>query len=410
MRVDPERYLADLHHLRSFGASGVGKGVVRPAFSPADIAAREWLAGRMAEAGLEPQFDPVGNLFGLVPGKSLLMGSHSDSQPEGGWLDGAFGVIAALEVARASVEAGGPPISVVSFQDEEGRFGATVGSGIWTGQVALADADKACDVDGVSLAEARRTMAHLAGDWVSPDHFTGFIEPHIEQGQTLEAERHQIGVVTTIVGMREVEVTLSGQQNHAGSTMMHIRRDAVQGLVAVATALNERLPAVVTDRSVWTIGRVEISPNAGSIVPGRAVFSIQWRDADAARLDRMEAIIRGAVAEVAKARGLGLHIADQPPLLPVDMDSQLQARLCEAAEHVAPGRWQSMPSGAVHDAGYVSNVMPVAMLFVPSIGGISHDFAEDTDEADLVAGLQVLASAVGLLQELEGKTDTPTSR
>ncbi len=131
--IRPDRFLADLHAMRSFGAAGVGKGVVRPAYSEPDIAAREWLAGRMRDAGLSVHVDPVGSVFGLAEGRSLLMGSHTDSQPEGGWLDGALGVIAALEVARASVEAGGPPMSVVSFQDEEGRFGVTTGSAVWSG-------------------------------------------------------------------------------------------------------------------------------------------------------------------------------------------------------------------------------------------------------------------------------------
>jgi beta-ureidopropionase / N-carbamoyl-L-amino-acid hydrolase len=154
--VDPARFLGDLHRLRRFGASGVGKGVVRPAFSEADIAARRWLAGRMAEAGLEPRWDAAGNLFGLAPGRSLLVGSHSDSQPEGGWLDGAFGVIAALEVARAAREAGGPAVSVVSFQDEEGRFGGLGGSEIWTGEVTLDEADRRRDADGVTWPRRAR--------------------------------------------------------------------------------------------------------------------------------------------------------------------------------------------------------------------------------------------------------------
>ena len=394
MAVSAARFLTDLHELRGFGASGVGKGVVRPAFSDADVAARQWLAGKMAEAGLEPRFDSVGNLFGLAPGRSLLMGSHSDSQPEGGWLDGAYGVVAALEVARIMAETDGPPVSVVSFQDEEGRFGATVGSGVWTGAVALAEADLAKDDRGLSLGEARQVMAHLAGADVDPGQFTGFIEPHIEQGAWLDETGDAIGVVTAIVGLREIEVTLTGQQNHAGTTAMSVRRDAVQGMVAVSGALNARLAGVVTPRSVWTIGRVEVSPNAGSIVPGRVVFSIQWRDADDARLDQMESIIRDVLAEVSEARGLDLQIGEQPNLVPVQMDDGLQRALMAAAETVVPGRWQSMPSGAVHDAGYVARRMPAAMLFVPSINGISHDFAEDTAESDLVTGVEVLAQAV----------------
>lgn len=392
--IQPERFLADLHTLRGFGASGVGKGVKRPAFSPADVAAREWLGGRMAEAGLEVRFDAVGNLFGLAEGRSLLMGSHSDSQPEGGWLDGAYGVVTALEVARSAREAGGPAVSVVSFQDEEGRFGATVGSGVWTGAVPLEQADQARDDAGVTLGEARRAVAHLVGAPVSPERFAGFIEAHIEQGPWLEQAGHAVGVVTAIVGLRELEVTFVGQQNHAGTTAMSVRRDAVQGLVAFASLINERLAEVATERTVWTIGRVEVAPNAGSIVPGKVVFSMQWRDAEFARLDAMEAIIRDCAGAVAQERGLGLSLGTQPVLAPVAMDARLQDALAAAAEAVVPGRWQRMPSGAVHDAGYVSRVMPAAMLFVPSIGGISHDFAEDTDEADLVAGLKVLADAV----------------
>ena len=394
MAVSGERFLADLYMLRSFGAAGTGNGVVRPAFSPADVAAREWLAGRMSDAGLEPRFDSVGNLFGLAGNLSILIGSHSDTQPEGGWLDGAFGVIAALEVARTMQETGGPPVSVVSFQDEEGRFGATVGSGIWTGAVPLVQADQAVDEAGVTLREARQSMAHLVGTRVSPGRFKAFIEPHIEQGPWLDDAGQTIGVVSAIVGLREIEVTLTGQQNHAGTTSMDARRDAVQGMVAVSAALNERLAAIATDRTVWTVGRVDVSPNAGSIVPGRCVFSVQWRDAEKDRLDAMQTMIHEVLDSIAAERGLELTVTQQPDLAPVEMNANLRSLLETAAEKIAPGKWQSMPSGAVHDAGYVARVLPTAMMFVPSIGGISHDFAEDTNEEDLVTGVKVLAEAV----------------
>lgn len=397
MKVNETRFLEDLHALRQFGASGVGKGVVRPAYSAADIAAREWLAGRMDEAGLEPRFDPVGNLFGLAGGKSLLMGSHSDSQPEGGWLDGALGVIAGLEVARAAREAGGPPVSVVSFQDEEGRFGVTTGSRVWSGAASLDETDRLTGHDGVSFAEARAAMAHLAGDWVPAERFTGFVEMHIEQGPWLEVAGEQVGVVTDIVGIRDMRITLTGQQNHAGTTPMHLRRDAYQGLAAFTWLLNERLAGMVTEATVWTIGHVSLTPNASSIVPGRAVFAVQWRDASVERLAAMEAAVRDTATEVAGARGLGLEFGPMVGLDPVAMDGRLQDALASAAEAVAPGKWRRMPSGALHDATSVSRYLPVAMLFVPSIGGISHDFAEDTDEADLVAGLRVLAGAVARL-------------
>ncbi|MAY85234.1 MAG: Zn-dependent hydrolase [Pseudooceanicola sp.] len=392
--VNPDRFLSDLHHLRSIGAAGVGKGVVRPAFSAADIQARHWLAAQMADCGLTPQFDPVGNLFGLAEGPSLLMGSHSDSQPEGGWLDGALGVIAALEIARASRESGGPAISVVSFQDEEGRFGVTTGSAIWSGNLTLAQADTLTAHDGARFADERAKLADVAGDFVDPGRFTGFVEMHIEQGPTLDTSGEQIGVVTDIVGIRDMRITLTGQQNHAGTTPMHLRRDAFQALSAFNGAINDRFRNVVTPSTVWTIGHVTLHPNASSIVPGRATFSMQWRDGDISRLERLEQIIRDTAAEIADSSGMTLEFGPMLGLDPVAMDSALQTALADGAEVVAPGKWRRLVSGALHDATNVSRLMPVATLFVPSINGISHDFAEDTAEPDLVAGLQVLAHAV----------------
>lgn len=392
--IDTSRFLSDLHHLRSFGAQGIG--VIRPAYSAPDIATRDWLAVRMAEAGLAVRFDAMGNLFGMADAPSLLLGSHSDTQPTGGWLDGALGVIAALELARASRVAGGPAISVVSFQDEEGRFGGTTGSAVWSGLLPLAEADTAEDTDGVTLAEARRALGNRVVGDVDPAQFTGFIELHIEQGPTLDTAGEQIGVVTGIVGYRELMVTLTGQQNHAGTTPMALRRDAFQGLSAFNARLNDRLCNVVIPQSVLTIGHVAVAPNASSIVPGQVRFSMQWRDGDTDRLARMQAVIETTLAEVAAEMGLGLDIGPLLGLEPVAMDPILRARLESAAEVVAPGRWRRMPSGALHDATNVARLMPVAMLFVPSIGGISHAFEEDTAEADLVAGLRVLAQTIGV--------------
>ena len=396
MAIDPTRFLADLHRLRQFGASGVGKGVVRPAYSEADMAARDWLSEEMADAGLAPRFDAMGNLFGLAAGPSLLLGSHSDSQPTGGWLDGALGVVAALEIARAARETGGPAISVVSFQDEEGRFGVTTGSAVWAGGLSLPEADALRDHDGVLLSDARAVMQSRAGPDVDPAQFTGFIEMHIEQGPTLDAAGEQIGVVTDIVGIRDQVITLRGQQNHAGTTPMALRRDAFQGLSAFNTRLSDRLQNVVTPQSVWTIGHVSLSPNASSIVPGTARFSMQWRDGDVDRLGRMQAVIHEALYEVAEDMQLEVEMGSLLGLEPVAMDADLRARLETGADAVAPGRWRRMPSGALHDATNVARVLPVAMVFVPSIDGISHAFEEDTADADLVAGLRVLALAAGV--------------
>ncbi len=394
--IDPSRFLSDLHNLRRFGAHD--DGVIRTAYSRPDISARDWLAGQMASAGLNPQFDAMGNLFGLADGPSLLLGSHTDSQPTGGWLDGALGVIAALEVARAAQEVGGPKISVVSFQDEEGRFGVTTGSAVWSGLLPLTEADTLVDHEGVTLAQARAVLGDRVSGDVGPDLFTGFIELHIEQGPTLDNNDEQIGVVTDIVGIRDRVVTLTGQQNHAGTTPMALRRDAFQGLSAFNTRLNERLRNVVVPQSVWTIGHVDLTPNASSIVPGQVRFSIQWRDGDAERLRRMQEVIEATLNEVATETGLEVAMAPLLGLEPVEMDHALRARLEAGAETIAPGRWRRMPSGALHDATNVARLMPVAMLFVPSIGGVSHAFSENTNEVDLVAGLHVLAHAAGVEQ------------
>ncbi len=393
--VQPERFLSDLHALRQFGAAGVGKGVVRPAYSDADIDAREWLAGRYQDAGLDVRFDPVGSVWGLSGARSLLVGSHSDSQPEGGWLDGALGVICGLELARAARESGGPAISAVSFQDEEGRFGVTTGSRVWSGATGLDEADRLVDKDGIRFADARARMAHLAGDFVDPALFSGFLECHIEQGPWLFEANEAAGVVTDIVGIRDMRITFEGEQNHAGTTPMHRRRDAFQAVVRFQSEIADRFRNVVTPQTVWTTGHLEIHPGSHSIVPGRCTFAMQWRDGEKARLDRMEAIIRDVAESIAAEGGLSVSTSGMLGLEPVPMDARMQRALAEAADLVAPGRWRQMQSGALHDAASVARLMPVAMLFVPSIGGVSHAFSEDTEESDLVAGLEVMAAAVG---------------
>jgi len=398
MKINPTRFLADLHRLRAFGASGVAKGVVRPAYSAADIAARAWLAERFEAAGLKVHYDPMGSLFGLSDApKSLLLGSHSDSQPEGGWLDGALGVIAGLEVARAAKEAGGPAVSVVSFQDEEGRFGVTTGSTVWSGQMSLNEADQLTDRTGQTLAKARASMASLARGFLDPEPFSGFIEMHIEQGPWLDQAGEAVGIVTDIVGIRDMRITFEGEQNHAGTTPMHLRKDAFQALGAFNTLIADRFQNVVTPQTVWTIGHVKLHPDAHSIVPGRATFSMQWRDGDADRLGRMDSLVRQTAQDVAQARGLAVSFGPMLGLEPVAMDKRLRAALEVSAQAQTGGRWRLMPSGALHDATNVARHMPVAMLFVPSLNGISHAFEEDTREADLITGLKVLAGAVSKL-------------
>jgi N-carbamoyl-L-amino-acid hydrolase len=399
-RIDPARLLADLRELRSIGAQD--KGVVRPAFSAKDMEARRWLKSRYEEAGLEAGIDGVGNVLGRSrnPGKALLVGSHSDTQPTGGWLDGALGVVYGLEVVRALSADGATrslPVDAVSFQDEEMRFVGCLGSRSLIGALD-ADAERdAVDKDGVALADALRE-AGLAGvprARLSRERYAGFIEAHIEQGPTLEETGKRIGVVSGIVGLRSIRLTFRGQQNHAGTTMMRTRRDAATALYEFAHRINQEFPRVAAERSVWTMGRLKVEPNATSIVPGYADLDLQFRDAAEEPLDAFEKIVAGLVAEM-NARG-GVKVEARPmraPIPPTRMDAGLQKHIEAAAERHAPGGWQRMPSGAFHDAGIISAHLPSAMLFIPSIGGISHDFAEDSRDEDIVLGCQVLADAV----------------
>jgi N-carbamoyl-L-amino-acid hydrolase len=395
LKINPDRLLEDLNTLRSFGACG--KGVVRPAFSEIDIQSRQWLVEQMASAGLTPTIDPAGNVFGLPPGdgKALLLGSHSDTQPEGGWLDGAYGVIAALEVARASMEVGGPAIAVVSFQDEEGRFGPLLGSNIWAGGLSLSEADKLKDNTGLTFGETRQKIEGICENtFVAPEKFSGFIEAHIEQGIVLDNADQAIGVVDGIVGIRAETYCFSGEQNHAGTTPMHLRRDAFQGLVSFASALNQELAAVVSPTTVWTIGHVDVHPNATSIVPGEVKFTVQWRDGSDALLDKMRQVMHILADTTANTHQLSVQRSGFFSYPATQIDSSLKARIANSAEHLAPGQWRQLPSGALHDASNVSKHLPVAMLFVPSIKGISHSFAEDTALHHLVLGAQVLAASV----------------
>ena len=398
-RIDPARLLADLRHLRSIGAQG--PGVVRPAFSAKDMEARRWLKSRYEEAGLEASIDGVGNVLGRSrqPGKALLLGSHSDTQPTGGWLDGALGVVYALEVVRAlaaDTATRSLAVDAVSFQDEESRFVGCLGSRSLMGDLAPEIEQGAVDRDGVTLAGALRDagLADTPRLRLTRDRYAGFVEAHIEQGPQLEVAARRIGVVTHIVGVRGIRFVFRGQQNHAGTTMMAIRRDAASALYELAHRINQEFPEVAGERSVWTMGRLKVEPNATSIVPGYADLDLQYRDASSAPLDAFEKVVARLVAEI-NARG-GVRIDASPgraPIPPTRMDAGLQAHIETAAERHAPGNWQRMPSGAFHDAGIISAGIPSAMLFIPSIGGISHDFAEDSREDDIVLGCQVLADA-----------------
>jgi N-carbamoyl-L-amino-acid hydrolase len=392
--IDGARLLADLHALRDFGRFRTG--VHRPTLSDQDIASRRWLAAKLEAAGLDARIDGIASVYGLTrnPGQRLLIGSHLESQNEAGWLDGCMGVMFGLEVARALPHL---PIDVVAFVDEEGHYGNFLGSRSFIGEVEEAEIDAAANRttgEGMRDGLARAGLAGVPRVVLDdPARYQGFLEAHIEQGDELEAKGLGIGVVTSIVAIWNFRIRFEGVQNHAGTTRMAIRRDARVAMTQLANRIDETFPAVIAERSVWTIGRMSLDPNAPSIVPGGAEMNVQFRDADPAVLDRLEAHLRALVAEADAAGPCRATIETASKTIPKVMDSRFQDALAEAAAVRAPGAWQRMPSGAGHDAQVVALRMPAGMLFVPSIGGISHHWTEDTKEEDIVRGCAVLADA-----------------
>ncbi len=402
-KINRQRLLDDLRHLRSIGAQGTG--VVRPAFSAKDLEARHWLKGQYEQAGLKASIDGVGIVLGKSKnaGPALLIGSHSDTQPTGGWLDGALGVVYGLETVRTLAEdpeTAHLAVDAVSWQDEESRFFGCMGSSSFCGLSVPEPGDGCIDKDGVLLDDAIREagLADTPRLAVDKERYIGFLEAHIEQGPHLEDAGIQIGVVTSIVGLRGKVFTFSGQQNHAGTTMMAGRRDAATALYALANAINEEFPKVAGPRSVWTMGRAQIHPGAPSIVPGHAELELQFRDISNNVLDAMDVLAERLVGEI-NARG-GASVQSLPSRVQIDpahMDEGFRKHLSQAAEIHAPGKWLDMPSGAFHDAGIVCAALPAGLMFIPSIGGVSHDFAEDSHDDDIARGCAVFADAVAAI-------------
>jgi N-carbamoyl-L-amino-acid hydrolase len=398
--INPDRLLGDLYELRKIGAYKTG--VHRPTFSPEDVESRQWLAERMERAGLEATIDGIGNVLGFsrATGRKLLAGSHIETQNHAGWLDGALGVIYALEAARALAEdpaSAGRGVDVVAFADEEGHFGTFMGSRSFVGALTEDEIDKARDrTNGTPMREALAKAGYAGRPRlaIDPSRYAGYFEAHIEQGDTLETTGLRIGVVTAIVAIRPFRIKVTGEQNHAGTASMARRRDAGLALVRLLAAIDRRFPEVAGPRSVWTTGRITLEPGDPSIVPGGAQAMFQFRDADPAVLDRMQAALDELIAQATRDGRCPIELVRLSASTPAVMDEKFQTALDQAAERHAPGKHMRMPSGAGHDAQYLARKVPAAMMFVPSIGGISHHWSENTSDDDIVLGARVFVDAI----------------
>ncbi len=391
MTPDTDRFLRDLHELRGIGRFRTG--VHRPTYSAEDMESRRWLLARLEEAGLEAEMDGIGNVIGRHPGQGpkLLVGSHLETQNEAGWLDGALGVVAGLALARA-----GLPVDVIAFADEEGHYGGFIGSRSASGTLTEAEMDGLSNrYHGKPLRQALEEagLAGRARFTLDPSRYKGFFELHIEQGTQLESRGLQVGVVSGIVAIWQYRIVIEGMQDHAGGTTMAERRDAGLAAVRLLARVDQEFPMVCGERSTWTCGRIALDPGAQSIIPGRAEVLFQFRDIDVPTLERMERTLRAIVQESNRRERCVAELQVMSRSVPAPCHPAMMDALERAAEEMAPGKHLRLPSGAGHDAQYMARLMPAAMLFTPSIGGISHHWAEDTKEEDLAVNLRVLHRA-----------------
>jgi beta-ureidopropionase / N-carbamoyl-L-amino-acid hydrolase len=404
-QLDGTHLLAALDELAQIGALS-GGGCARLALGDDDRIGRDLVVGWMKAAGLAVTIDAIGNVVGLRAGREeaspVMTGSHIDTVRTGGRYDGNYGVLAGLEVVRALNAAEvvtRRPVAVAFFTNEEGaRFQPDMmGSLVYAGGIGLDEAHAAVDKDGVSVGDELRRIGYLGAARPGALKPHAFLELHIEQGPILDEEKIQIGVVESVQGISWIEYTVTGVSNHAGTTPMRLRRDA--GYLAASVNLFARkLAWEMGGHQVATVGALALRPNLINVVPNQAVFTVDLRNTDEAKLAEAEARVAAHVAEVAAAERVDVQARVLARFEPVVFD----AGLVDRVEHHARALGRStrrMPSGAGHDAQMMQRLCPTAMIFVPSVAGLSHNVKEHTEAADLVAGAEILLNLMLELAE-----------
>lgn len=378
-------------------------GIIRPVYSATWVQAREQVAEWMRAAGLEVRGDAVGNLFGRLRGRdesrTILTGSHLDTVPLGGKFDGALGILAGLVALRSLLERAGQPrrsLEVAVLCEEEGsRFPAHYwGTRGMLGTILADELERLRDDQGVTISEAMRAagLAPRRYHEAVRQDLDVFIELHIEQGRILFEERINLGIVQAITGLQHQRVTVKGRADHAGTTPMDLRRDALQGAAQMAIEIT-RLVEQEGQPAVVTLGKWEVKPGAVNVIPDEVNFSIDLRHPEEEIKQRLAAAIRARCEAIAQERGLVVSSEITSDSLPSNMDPALQSVLIQAAE-TCGASWRAMPSGAGHDSQEMARHLPTAMLFVPSVEGRSHSAAEYTMPEDAARGATVLATAL----------------
>jgi len=411
LRINGERLLQRLERLAEFGATPSG-GVHRVAFSEQDIGARKYLIELMREAALEVFVDTAGNIIGRKAGRDrdlpvIVCGSHADTVPQGGKYDGALGVIAAVECAQALQDQRFQtrhPLEVIVFVDEEGGL---IGSRALAGEVA----DTALEIISHSGKTVREGIEYLGGD---PDRLNeavrrkgeikAFIEIHVEQGKVLETSGIDIGIVEGIVGINWWDVTIEGAANHAGTTPMDMRQDALLAASHFIVAVNQIVRSE-PGRQVGTVGRIHAEPGAPNVIPGRVCLSLELRDLSAKKIMRIFERIREQANRIASRTDTKISFSPiDATAAPAPTHPRIQDLIEMSARELELSSLR-MPSGAGHDAQEMARLAPIGMIFVPSVGGISHSPKEFTHASDLVDGANVLLQTLLKIDRSPSLTD-----
>jgi N-carbamoyl-L-amino-acid hydrolase len=396
LRVDGGRLLRRLHELGAVGSTGDG-GVCRLALTDADRWGRDLVTTWMRDLGLQVSIDAVGNVVAVRPGRRpgppVMTGSHIDTVRTGGLYDGNLGVLAGLEVVETLIEHGVETehgVAVAFFTDEEGsRFAPDMlGSLVYVGGMSVEEARDVVGIDGSRFGDELDAVGY-AGPTPCPGEVpVAFVELHVEQGPVLEQEGLTIGAVTEVQGIAWYEVTVTGQSNHAGTTPIGHRHDPLYAAARMAVHVRE-LCSSYGSHQVGTVGKIDVHPNLINVVPARATFTVDLRNTDAGALRMAEVDLWHFCDTVAEEEGVSVEVRRLARFDPVPFDP----RVVEWVEVTATDLGHSvkrLPSGAGHDAQMLARVCPAGMIFVPSVGGVSHNPAEHTEPADLTAGADTL--------------------
>ncbi|WP_080058778.1 M20 family metallo-hydrolase [Spirosoma aerolatum] len=400
LKINPQRIESRIAELAKFGRDSLGRGY-RVAYTKGDVEGRNWFIGLMKQAGLNPTIDAAGNIIGKRAGKNatlkpLAFGSHIDMVPDGGNYDGCLGSIGALEVIDVLNEhklVTEHPLEVIIFANEEG---GTIGSMAMAGHLT-AKGLQAVTQSGLTVANGIKAIGG------NPDHIqevarkkgdlSAFLELHIEQGGILEKETIQIGVVEGIVGIEHWEVTVEGFANHAGTTPMNMRKDALLAASRFIVAVNE----VVTSyegRQVGTVGKIAAQPGAYNVIPGKVVLGLELRDLDYDKIWKLFRDIDKKASAIAMATGTKISFTHQPnPAKPALTEKTIQDKIVASAKSLGL-TYKYLPSGAGHDSQEIALIAPVGMIFVPSVNGISHSPKEFTKAVDMTNGVNVLLQTI----------------